>query len=503
MPEITYRDFLVYGWPANESDRDIIERWRSSGRSGYPSTQTLNHIRWRLMFESDRYPSVQAATNEWFVDVPPSLDADPAPSPAPTTHDTQAPPRLVTHMGSPYLHRADTGSPYDYREATAMSIYRQFLDGRRDEVHALFSYFAANGINAIRPLFNLASHYWLSRGLGNSHLEGDRFWGQLHPFCHMASNYGLSVRCCLLGGVEAFIGHQLVGRPDAISGNPAAREKIMAYVDQFVGTVRSFPERNVLIELANEPSQIGLGYSSTFLANEVLPHVVEMAPNMVVNIGAACDENNTDYCVDPASLFDEHLRRMPEADYLMSVKRLIEHTSVDYAMGKMPMISGEWMNLGDVEKHDEAGTADGTPSTATAFATAVMCRLKGVIPSFHNHGLLWGTVPNEITHAAVEAWQRGLDLLPVDVYSSGSRCNGHWPQSPFHNQKETIFPQTEESTPSHQGPVRIYGIVQDGGHFVGLSLREPAGYHLEGDRPIETLHLERWGDWQCRLVRTT
>ena len=102
-----------------------------------------------------------------------------------------------------------------------------------------------------------------------------------------------------------------------------------------------------------------------------------------------------------------------------------------------------------------------------------------------------------------EAWQRGLDLLPGDVYSSGSRCNGHWPQSPFHNQKETIFPQTEESTPSHQGPVRIYGIVQDGGHFVGLSLREPAGYHLEGDRPIETLHLERWGDWQCRLVRTT
>ena len=64
-----YESFLDSGWSFNEQDKRIVERWKQSGRSGVPTLRTINHIRWRLMFEGDRFTNVDSATQEWFPEV--------------------------------------------------------------------------------------------------------------------------------------------------------------------------------------------------------------------------------------------------------------------------------------------------------------------------------------------------------------------------------------------------------------------------------------------------
>ena len=417
---------------------------------------------------------------------------EPAPPPRPTPPTPQSLAVLSVPDGSRLLRTPD-GAAFDYREATAMGLYRIWLDDDRAQVDAILSYFRDRKINAIRPLFNLTSDYWVNMGRDNTHLIGDRWWGQLVPFINHVSSYGIYTRCCLFGGVEAFVGHQLdwVGRPDVITGNTSAISKMHAYTDQFIGTTCELP--SVLYEIANEPAQLGFGGNSEVVIG-LGRYVKDLAPDRVMNFGAATDEDDLFYCQRPADFLDEHLRRIEDWDYQASVKRLIEHPGLDQST--MAFCSGEWMNLGDLAQPN-GGIADGTPSTATAFASAAMLRLKRAIPSFHAECLLSPTVPDAQTDQTVLAWSKALDLIPVEFPGRG--VNGHWAESPF---DASIFPPTEDATDDWDGPVRIFGLSGSDG-YLGISLREPRGYHLVGKdgRDIETLHLEQWGDWQCRIVR--
>ena len=470
-----YESFLDSGWSFNEQDKRIVERWKQSGRSGVPTLRTINHIRWRLMFEGDRFTNVDSATQEWFPEV---IAPEPDPSPSRNSGDLDP---LYARTDSPFFHTED-GQIFDYRESTAMGIYRLWLDGRIDKIDNLFSYFQSRKINAIRPLFNLTSQYWKDLGRANTHLEGDKFWAQLVPFIQYAASYGLYSRLCIFGGVEAFtkLPHS---RSDVVSGKQDVINRMHAYLDQFVGTTRDLP---VLYEIANEPAQIGFGSDSEVVL-ELGGHCKSMAPNRLMNFGAATNEDSTFYCRNPADFFDEHLARKRKWDYMASSKRLIEHTAVDYSRRKMPFISGEWMNLG----------SDGeTLSTATAMSTTAMLRLKKCIPAFHAHCLLKGDVPDADTDACLSAWNAGLDLIPMEYPGRG--CNGHWTCSPFYKER---FPTSDDTTDQHKGPVRIYGLDGPSG-YMGVSIREPAGYELRGDkRPIRTVRLERWGDWQSRIMK--
>lgn len=400
---------------------------------------------------------------------------------------------LSVKPGSRFFHHPD-GAVVDYREATAMGIYRLWLDGDFAKVDALLAYFRSRKVNAIRPLFNLGGPYWEEMGRSNSHVDqGDHFWDQLVPFVNHASSYGIYTRLCLFGGVEQFVGHELdwVNRPDVVSDNPDAIAKMHAYVEQFVGTTRDLP--SVLYEVANEPAQIGFGDDSAVVM-ALGERVKDLAPDRLMNFGAATDEDSLYYAQGPADFLDEHLRRVESWDYQASVKRLIEHPAVD--QHTMPFVSGEWMNLGNIVRPGHAD-ADGTPSTATAFATAAMLRVKRCIPTFHAECLLAASVPDAETDRALVAWSKALDLIPVEFPGTG--CNGHWSCSPF---SDDIFPPTEEATNDWDGPIRIYGLSGPEG-YLGLSIREPVGYDLVGEngRVIETLHLEQWGDWQCRIVK--
>ncbi len=464
-----YKDFLSDGWPYNATDKHIIQRWYEAGKTKPPTTRDLNHIRWRLMFESHRFPTVEAATQSWF-----GTPTHPTPNPLAPLH---------VEPGSRFFLDPDQ-TPVDYREITAMGIMRWAIDRKWDEIEEFFDYCRQRKLTAIRPLLNLGSKYWAKKQRSNWYTEGDAFWSALVPLAERAAQYGLYTRVCLFGGVEPFVGGELDyhRRPDVITNNPKAIEHMHTFLDQAVSTLRGVP--SVLFEMANEPSQIGFGYDSKVI-RELGDHCHDLAPEHLMNYGAPCDEDNLFYMSGKADFFDEHLRRVKEDDYMMSVKRLIEHTQVD--MTKMPFMSGEWMNL---------GKGAGTESTATAFATAAMLRLKHCIPAFHAHCLLEPTIPDPATDACLQAWTQALDMIPIAV--EGVPTNGHWRSSPFYEHRETLFPQTEEATPQHHGPVRIWGRRQGDGSYLGLSLREPAGYDLPGD--IETLHLEQWGKWQTRLV---
>jgi hypothetical protein len=424
--------------------------------------------------------------------VGPGLPSSPDPPPdapvAAVRHDL---PVLGVPHGSRFFHAPD-GAVVDYREATAMGLYRLWLDDDREKVDALLSYFRSRKINAIRPLFNLTSDYWINQHRHNSHVDdGDHFWGQLVPFINHVASFGIYTRCCLFGGVERFVGHQLdwSTRPDVVSGHTDVIAAMHVYVDQFIETTRDVS--SVLYEIANEPAQIGFGDNSQVVI-ELGAHVKDLAPNRLMNLGASTDEDSLHYCTAPADFLDEHLRRVESWDYMASCKRLIEQHGIDQQT--MPFLSGEFMNLGSIVKPG-GDLADGTPSTATAFCSAAMLRLKRCIPSFHAHGLLACDVPNTITDTSLIAWSKALDLIPIEFPGNG--CNGHWDCSPF---SDDIFPPTEEATDEWDGPVRIFGLAGGDG-YLGVSIREPAGFDLQGERPVQTLHLERWGEWQSRIIR--
>lgn len=434
----------------------------------------LLHALWTAIFPPPEVPPLPVITT-------PPVSPPPEPPPPPVVEPISLP-ALSTRVGSRWFHASD-GTLVDYREATAMGIYRLWLDGDDEKVDALFSYFQSRGITAIRPLLNLDSAYWAQHRRLNSYLEGDHFFGQLVPFLRHAAEYGLYVRLCLFGGVEPFVGHQLdwVDRPDVVTGDWEAKNAMHAYLDQVVCTTRD--ETNLLYEIANEPAQIGFG-SDSAIVKELGRHCNELAPNRLMNFGCATDEDNLFYNSVPAQCFDEHLARHDEWDGHAAIKRLIEHAGLDQQ--ERPFLSGEWMNLG----------TGGIESTACALASAAMLRLKKGIPAFHARCLLWGDVPDEPTDACLHAWSRALDLIPMET--TGQGCNGHWSCSPL---SEEIFPPTEEATDDWHGPVRCFGLDGPDG-YLGVSLREPAGYALQGHRrPIETLTLERWGDWQSRIFR--
>ena len=385
----------------------------------------------------------------------------------------------ATQAGSRWLHRPD-GSIVDYRESTVGGIYRLWLDGRVDEIDALLAWLAAFRINAIRPWLNLDSEFWHHHKRANSVAEGDRWFDELGPFVRHCAARGMYSRVCLFAGVEPFGARpEWVRRPDVVSGDRDVVARMHAYVERVASLLADEPA--VLLEVANEPSQIGFGSDSRVVL-ELGEHCHGLAPGRLLNFGAANDEDSTYYARRPADWFDEHLQRADEWDGFAALKRIIHCPATDTTW---PTISGEWMNLG----------GGGHLSTATAFAAAAMLRLKKCSPAFHARALLWATVPDEATAASLAAWSRGCDLIPQTF--PGSACNGHWPCSPIDS---SAFPASEDESDEHRGPVRVYGLNGPDG-FLGVSLREPGGYELPLDRPIETLHREQWGAYQARIFR--
>jgi hypothetical protein len=398
--------------------------------------------------------------------------------PLPMPPPQQGVPRLRVSPGKRLL-QTDAGA-WDGREATFMAGYSLWLQGRQDEMDVAIERLKRHGkITSVRSLLNLGSEFWESRGLANSFAE-PAFYPSLVPFAEWLASHGLYWHVCLFGGVESCGAEpDWVRRGDVVTGHPDVIQRMHAYLDQAVGTLREQP--NVFFQIANEPNQIGFGRNSQVVV-ELGQHAKELvAGDVPLDLGAQ-DEDQWDFAAPPANAFAYHLSRKPEWDHFASVKRLI-HGDAD--AWSRPVYDDEPFNMGYEKER----------STATAFCLGAMNRLKHVaIATFHARELLWCQLEHPDTVACLKAWSRGLDAIPLGVPGLG--CNGHWECSPV---ADGSFPPTEDASDDWDGPVRVYG-RRDGDRWIGVSIREPQDYTMrwKGETP-HVVDSETFREWKAAV----
>jgi hypothetical protein len=416
----------------------------------------------------------------WYLDGSPVwasntfLPALPVP---PTPHPESLSP-LVVQPGHRFLRTQ--GGDWDGREATFMSAFSLWLQGRQAEMHVAIERLKEHGkINSVRCLLNLGGDYWGSKGLGNSFVDPG-FYPALVPFAEWLASHGLYWHVCLFGGVEAFGAEpDWERRGDVVTGHADVIQRMHAYLDQTVGTLRD--QRNVFVQIANEPGEIGFGKGSE-IVRELGAHARDLiGPDAPLDLGAA-NEMDWRFAGPPANAFSYHLSRKTAWDHMSAVKRLIDGD----ADAPGVVYDDEPFNMGHEKER----------STATAFCLGAMNRLKHVaISTFHAHELLWCQLDHPDTVACLKAWSRGLDAIPVAVPGQG--CNGHWSCSPV---ADGSFPPSEDASDDWDGPVRVYG-RRDGGRWIGVSIREPKDYAMQwkDNQTARVVDSFTWGSWKSSV----
>jgi hypothetical protein len=399
------------------------------------------------------------------------------PTPTPETRL----PRLRALPGERFL-RTDDGV-WDGREATFMAGFSLWLQGRQAEMDVAIERLKEHGITSVRCLLNLGGDFWEGRGQDNAFTD-PAFYPSLVPFAEWLESRGLYWHVCLFGGVEAFGAEpDWVRRGDVVTGHTDVIQRMHAYLDQTVGTLRD--QSNVFYQIANEPGQIGYGEHSQVIV-ELGQHARELlSEDAPLDLGAQ-DEDHHEFAAPPANCFAYHLSRKPDWDHFASVKRLIEGDADAWAG---PVFCDEPFNMGDKKER----------STATAFCLAAMNRLKRVaISTFHANELLGCKLDHPDTIACLKAWSRGLDAIPIEVPGQG--CNGHWSCSPV---ADGSFPPTEDASDDWDGPIRVYG-RRDGDKWIGVSLREPKDYVMrwKGNRNPRVVDSFTWGSWKSSVYET-
>jgi hypothetical protein len=383
----------------------------------------------------------------------------------------------------------DTGQPVDIREATLFSAYRLWLDGRQAELQAtLDTLKREGGINSVRVLLSLGGDFW--EGHGTDPKEPG-FFGNLVPFARFLAGNGFYWHLCMFGSVEHFGAVPNAHRGDVVTDHPSVVQRMHQYVNQVTDTLDGEP--NCVFQIANEPAQIGFGTDSTVILDlgTEARRILSLSgwDDAPLDLGAQ-GEGEHFYHQAPASAFAYHLLRDQRDDHFWSLKRLIGGD----ADVSGPVYDEEAMNLGDLSRLDgRTDLADGTESTATAFALAVCSRLKRVaIAAFHSHEGLWSRCDRPKTIASLRAWRRGLDLVPLG--GGGAQWNGGHAGTMLSDPEATFPPGSTDQDLT--GPLRVFGLDE-----WGISLREPKGYDLKINENVESVHIERWGQWQARLLR--
>jgi hypothetical protein len=410
------------------------------------------------------------------------------PPPAPIPPVEGALSRLSVRPGYRFLFD-DTGQPVDIREATLFSAYRLWLDGRKAELQTtLDTLQREGGINSVRVLLSLGGDFW--EGHGTDPTEPG-FFGNLVPFARFLAGSGFYWHCCLFGSVSRFGAVPNAHRGDVVTDHPDVIQRMHQYVNQVTDTLDGEP--NCVFQIANEPNQIGFGTDSQVIldlgteARRILS--LSGRDDAPLDLGAQ-GEGEHFYHQAPATTFAYHLHRAGTDDHFYDLKRLIGGD----ADISGPVYDEEAMNLGDLSRLDgRSDLADGTESTATAFALAVCSRIKRVaIAAFHSHEGLWSRCDRPKTIASLRAWRRGLDLVPLG--GGGAQWNGGHTGSMLSDVEET-FPPHITNDADLPGPLRVFGLDE-----WGISLREPVGYDLGVNPDVQTVHIEKWGDWQARLL---
>jgi hypothetical protein len=379
---------------------------------------------------------------------------------------------------------------FDYREVSAFALYSLWLQKRFGEVDAFLSSMAPYA-TALRVVLTLDGDFWTGRGYRCApDMAG--FYEELPAFAMHCESRGFYVRFCLVGAIEPFGGTWFPDRRDIWTPDLDAR--VRAYIERAVPAIGLAP--NALIEIANEPGQIGLRES--FDRVKGWGRLAKrLAPHLLMNVAAVDGPNDgdTSFIEAPADFVDTHIYRMKEYrsgdgwNGWLWVKRSSEHGVLDN--DRMPAISGEPINFGSA---GTGGHGDVEASPAIAFAYGATSRLRRYLTNFHFDDGLWCRPPNAETIACLDGWKRGLDAVPMDF--GGGWCNGHHGCSPW---ETSNFPTSDEVR-DHNGPVRIFGRGGPG-NYIGASIREVVGHRPRPRRPVEEIARVEWGGYACAVYR--
>lgn len=408
----------------------------------------------------------------------------PTPTPTPTPAVTRA---LRIHPDLRYFAYADTGEVADYRELSAFSLLGQTMFEGIDVADAWIQHVQAAGFNAGR----VAATFTLYPG-GMVDPARPGYWEAVHALTQRAASRGFYLRWTLWMASEPFGGVWYPDRRDIWQGDVRRRGEEFGY--EFVRQVAGY--NNVLIELANEPGEIGMRDSFAALV-AFGSRIKQDFPHLLLNAGSPRDEGDQTFTRRPFDFLDSHLpRHYFQQESWPSTKRKTDHPQVDPHQQPVPMVfmEGEPTNYGS----KPPGRNDYDASPASAFCAAAISRVTSSYLNFHFDGGIYGRMLTEADAASAAAFHRGLDAIPM--FSSYSLYRGHWQESPA--RRAPFAPADDERTVvSHVNAGNLWRIVGTRGFFVGLMEHKNFDMARHADVPITPVSREVTGNYACGVYR--
>lgn len=362
---------------------------------------------------------------------------------------------------------------FDYREISAFSLGSRMLRGQQEShVRPFIRFVRSKGITVLRVICTLDGGYWNG---DNPHRESFQcspnqpgYWERMTELVEMAAEEGCYVRLVFLGATEPFGGVWHPDRRDIWNGD--VKRKGEEFVLRSAEHYRH--HSNVLYELANEPGQIGLRESFSWLI-DVGRKVKGLAPNILLGGGAVDGPNDQDtrLCVAPFDYVDAHIERRMGVGGFEWVKRSGEYALIDQEhVGKqMPFISGEPVNFGEWRADGRNSDVERSPSVA--FAYGAVSRARQYNTNFHYDGGLWTTIPKQETIESLDAYSNALNAFPM---LTDSKWRGHWRPPSYFKQvwpNSDAINDVERHIQGGHGPWRVFGC----GTFA-VSFPEPKHY---------------------------
>lgn len=411
---------------------------------------------------------------------PADPDPDPEPGPAPEMS------RLVVESNRRYF--ANAQGRFDWREVSRFSCLARLMRGEHGIVRELLRADKAIGFTMTRQIITLWGDYW------SDFLQGPKmpgYFAGLHDLVQMHQQEGLYVRICILGALDWAGGTWEADRRDFYTGD--VRRQCEAFALEVARQLAPYP--NVVLEIANEPTQIGMRDSWPAIVS--LGHQIKaLAPNTLLCGG---EDNDGRGLVAPFDFADAHLSRDMGVAGWQWIKRSGEHPVIDQTI--MPFVAGEDVNMGEGRRDGRTGDVESQP--ANCFGAAAVHRSRRIGGQcFHWDGGLWSTPMQPITVACANAWHDGLDAFPMLM---DNLWRGHWGVSRGDYWRD-VWPnsddlrEVEAHIQSRRGPWRAFGC---GPVSVVFPMPKNWDYRANLDAPAELVAINTDGTYDCAVFRRT
>jgi hypothetical protein len=301
---------------------------------------------------------------------------------------------------------------FDWREVSCFALVGMVAAGQIEPARDLLRWHKAAGFTIVRVFVTNPIPPYIARP------DREGFWAALDLAMALCAEVGLYCRASLINMTEPWGGVWYPDRRDVWSGSVRAGGE--AFAVECAQRLASQP--HVVLELANEPGQIGMRESFAEIIS--LGHQVKaVAPDTLLCAGAVDGPNDQDttFAREPFDFCDAHIDRLTGVRGFEWVKRTGEYALIDQheVAKRMPFVSGEPINFGEARR--DTGVAE-EPSPSVAFAYGAVSRSRQYNACFHFDGGLYGTLPKPETVACITAFMAALDAFPM---LTGAKWRGH------------------------------------------------------------------------------